>query len=255
MLCVQIIYVQYECTGDTPFVRQTAPGKHWIAALPLEQPSDREHAAALDVAMREAIASGAEAAARSGASDLCCTSCQFQGSVDNFQYTKHGGLFCRALEYRTEAAQRCNASSEQQVSEAMQHIQQGSLCPELPAVADACADTAPDALFSAPGVSPSGSSGDAAFWGASAGLALAVFMAEMVSQVRSCFFMARGAQAAHVLSSNATSRWSEQTLYSMPSLYSTGGRSLCGARLGTGATVERAHCHHLGDRRYGSVND
>ena len=58
------------CTGDVPFAENTASGKAWLAVMPLGQPSDREHATALDCVMSDTIASGNEAAARSGCK--CC---------------------------------------------------------------------------------------------------------------------------------------------------------------------------------------
>lgn len=76
----------------------------------------------------------------------------------------------------------------------MQHIHEGDLCPELPPADDSGA--ASDAPLSSGVINgPSGSSGNAAFNGASAGLALAVFMAEMVSQVCLC-------TSAHPFTSN-----------------------------------------------------
>ena len=85
---------------------------------------------------------------------------------------------CRALEFRSEAAQHCSADVQQRLMGRMRNLVEGDLCPAVPAapaVEDQTGSTIDDIH--------SGTTGSTAFRNASASLAVAIFMADLVAQV------------------------------------------------------------------------
>ena len=160
-----------ECTGDAPFAEQTASGNAWLAVVPLGQPSDREHATALDRAVADAISSGTEAAAR------CAGRCCLIGlKMRKLIHLSSKLRSCRALEFRSEAAQHCSADVQQRLMGRMRNLVEGELCPAVPAapaVEKQSGSTMDDVH--------SGTTGSTAFRNASASLAVSIFMADLVA--------------------------------------------------------------------------
>lgn len=127
---------------------------------------------ALDCAMADAINSGTDAAARSDC--RCCLIGLMRKPEELPPYLQP----YRALEFRSEAAQHCSADVQQRLMGRMQNLVEGDLCPAVPAA---------PAVDNQPGSTMdnihSGTRGNTAFRDASASLAVAIFMADLVAQV------------------------------------------------------------------------